>query len=301
VYSLPFSALRPWGLLKVAAVIGLMSHGAAGARAANVLLNPGFETDAMLGQEPLPGATDWTAQGTGSQNTTSAPMDPVRTGVGSLQIVGGGGFGVPLMVRTFPASPGQRWDLQGYMLTKEALPANATFAILKIVFDDGVMDLEPGMIFAGEADAPAFPGIVALPRLNNTSAVNTWQFTHAAGIAPAGTFQVRLFALLVDESPATVYFDDLQAILAGDFDSDLDIDADDLTVWKGAFGQTAAGDADGDGDSDGGDFLLWQRYLGPVPPVAAAAGAVPEPGTAVLLAAGLALCVGAAGLRKGAA
>jgi len=285
MYSLPVSALRHWGILAIAAVIGLVSQGAPIARAANVLLNPGFEIDAVLDQEPVPGATDWTAFGTGTASTTSSPLDPVRTGVGSLQIAGEGGFGVPLMTQMFPASPGQRWDLQGYMLTKEALPANATFAILKIVFDDGVADLQidPSMVIVGEADAPAFPGIIALPRLNSASAVNTWQFTHAAGIAPPGTVNVRLFALLVDESPATVYFDDLQAFLAGDFDSDFDVDVDDLTDWKGAFGLTAGGDADGDSDSDGGDFLLWQRYLGTVPAIAA----VPEPTSVALVLIGL--------------
>jgi hypothetical protein len=249
-----------------------------------------------LDQPPVEGAMDWTHQGTGTTSTASAPLDPVRTGVGSLQIVGAGGFGVPLMVRTFPASAGQRWDLQGYMLTKETLGAGATFAILKIVFDDGLgadLQIDPALILTGEADAPAFPGIIGLPRLTSTSAVNTWQFSHAAGVAPAGTANVRLFALLVDENSATVYFDDLQALLGGDFDGDLDIDAADLIVWKGAFGQTAAGDADGDADSDGNDFLIWQRGLGSVPPVAQV-GAVPEPGSAGLAGAAVAILASAA-------
>jgi hypothetical protein len=65
--------------------------------------------------------------------------------------------------------------------------------------------------------------------------------------------------------------------IPGDFDDDGNVDGDDLTLWKAAFGQTAVGDADNDGDSDGADFLVWQRNLGAGAPAAGAAGVVPEP------------------------
>lgn len=68
----------------------------------------------------------------------------------------------------------------------------------------------------------------------------------------------------------------------GDFDNDFDVDAADLTTWKGAFGLTAAGDADDDGDSDGQDFLIWQRNR-----TAPAVGAVPEPASASLIVLGV--------------
>jgi hypothetical protein len=68
----------------------------------------------------------------------------------------------------------------------------------------------------------------------------------------------------------------------GDFDGDGEVDAADLDAWQGAFGLTADADADGDGDSDGHDFLLWQRNVGAGAAGAPAAGAVPEPGTALL-------------------
>ena len=254
---------------------------------ANELMNPGFELDAVMGQDPLYGATGWTPQGTGTPNTTSAPADPVRTGIGSMQIVGGGGYGVPLIVQTFPASPGQQWDLQGYMLQNGNLPAGNSFGLLKIVFDDGAADLQipAGNVVVGQADAPAFPGIVT-SHVDSTTLQNTWVFAHAAGIAPPGTVDVRLYALVVDENPATAYFDDLQGLLAGDFENDLDIDGADLPIWKTAFGLTALGDADGDGDSDGADFLLWQRGLHP-PAAVAAVGAVPEPSAIGLACLGL--------------
>ncbi len=50
--------------------------------------------------------------------------------------------------------------------------------------------------------------------------------------------------------------------LAADFDDDGDVDATDLSIWRGAFDLNQLGDADGDGDSDGADFLAWQRQLG---------------------------------------
>jgi hypothetical protein len=111
-------------------------------------------------------------------------------------------------------------------------------------------------------------------------------FAQAQGVAPAETIAVRFFCLLVDETPGTVYFDDIHASLAGDFDADFDVDATDYGLWKQGYGVDATGDADGDADSDGRDFLLWQRFFNPTVIVA---GAVPEPASAALLAAGLAL------------
>ncbi|MBA3480584.1 MAG: PEP-CTERM sorting domain-containing protein, partial [Pirellulales bacterium] len=71
--------------------------------------------------------------------------------------------------------------------------------------------------------------------------------------------------------------------LPGDFDGDLDVDGADLTKWKNEFGPANSGsDADNDGDSDGNDFLIWQRNLGNSA-AAPAAGAVPEPSTAMML------------------
>lgn len=67
----------------------------------------------------------------------------------------------------------------------------------------------------------------------------------------------------------------------GDFDSDTDVDGDDLTIWKANFGtgtSVATGDADSDGDADGHDFLIWQRNLTSSP-----VAAIPEPSSLLLL------------------
>ncbi|HMP59498.1 MAG TPA: hypothetical protein PKD86_09115 [Gemmatales bacterium] len=94
--------------------------------------------------------------------------------------------------------------------------------------------------------------------------------------------------------PGTAYFDNFRVLngLPGDFDQDGDVDADDLPIWKAAYGTTAAGDADGNLITDGNDFLIWQRNLGvDLTPATAASGAVPEPSGALL--AGLALLAAA--------
>lgn len=72
------------------------------------------------------------------------------------------------------------------------------------------------------------------------------------------------------------------SLIAGDFDGDSDVDADDLTRWKANAGDGGLADADYDGDSDGHDFLIWQRNLGRTTPATGAAGAVPEPAAATL-------------------
>ncbi|MBN1852381.1 MAG: lamin tail domain-containing protein, partial [Pirellulales bacterium] len=68
--------------------------------------------------------------------------------------------------------------------------------------------------------------------------------------------------------------------IPADFNSDGDVDRDDLLIWQGGFGiRTGAaqsqGDADGDGDVDGNDFLSWQQFHSghPSPGVAANRGA----------------------------
>lgn len=87
--------------------------------------------------------------------------------------------------------------------------------------------------------------------------------------------------------------------LTADFDDDGDVDADDLTVWKGNFGPTAAADANGDGVSDGADFLAWQREfgLGVAPLGNVAVSAVPEPGSIVLASIGIAAIAMSRGRR----
>lgn len=68
--------------------------------------------------------------------------------------------------------------------------------------------------------------------------------------------------------------------IAGDFDSDNDVDGADFAVWNANFPKSASatlakGDVDGDGDVDGADFVVWQTQLSSS--AGAAASPVPEP------------------------
>ena len=63
-----------------------------------------------------------------------------------------------------------------------------------------------------------------------------------------------------------------------DFDSDNDVDGDDLDQWEGDYGLNGFSDANGDGDSTSLDFFVWQRQSGyGVASLAANVTVVPEP------------------------
>lgn len=71
--------------------------------------------------------------------------------------------------------------------------------------------------------------------------------------------------------------------LAGDYNGDNVVDAADFTVWRDTLGSTSVLDADGDGSGtiDAGDYSVWTSNFGNSIPAAAAA--VPEPSSIMLL------------------
>jgi hypothetical protein len=280
-----------WLAVTSAAILAMLVD--RGAYAANVLQNPGFETDAMLNAPPQNIVTGWSPFN--GANTVSSPTSPTHSGIGSLQLPGGGGFGVPGAYQTFPASPGDTWDLQGYMLTQAALPTDATFGLLKIVFSDGVNDLVPASISIGQNGPTANPGIEALPHLDSTTTPNTWLFTEAKGVAPANTAFVKLFALMVDQSAGTGYFDDLIGSLVpsvlGDYNNNNVVDAADYTVWRDHLGQAFAlpnRDTANSGNINQQDYTFWKMRFGATSGAGAfGGGAVPEPASGLLAVLGL--------------
>lgn len=79
----------------------------------------------------------------------------------------------------------------------------------------------------------------------------------------------------------------LSATFEADFDGDGDVDGADLADWDSSYGIDSGADANGDNRSDGLDFMVWQRQAGSGVSLVPAIRAVPEPSSAILLAAGL--------------
>ena len=89
--------------------------------------------------------------------------------------------------------------------------------------------------------------------------------------------------------------------VAADFDEDGDVDGEDFLIWQEGFGTPSGaekidGDYDNDGDVDGDDFLGWQTEFGSGGN--AAAVAVPEPSSILLLLAALSLLLTGPILRE---
>jgi hypothetical protein len=164
----------------------------------NLISNAGFEA----------GVEGWNAFNGAAPSTEG---DPVLSGSASLKLDGtGGNFSVPGALQTVDAAPGDVIHLGGYMLTPEALPADATFGTLKIVFSDGSNDLLPAesALSIGSLNT-ANPGMESLPFINAEAVPGEWVWTEAQAVAPEGTTEVSLFALNVNQSGAVIYADDL--------------------------------------------------------------------------------------------
>jgi T5SS/PEP-CTERM-associated repeat protein len=81
--------------------------------------------------------------------------------------------------------------------------------------------------------------------------------------------------------------------LDGDYNDDGSVDAGDYVVWRKSIGEQGGGlpaDGNGNGEVEEGDYLFWQERFGSGPQGGATSGAAaPEPCSAVLILAGIAL------------
>jgi hypothetical protein len=167
--------------------------------------------------------------------------------------------------------------------------------------------LAPGTPFSARTAVPTSSGVdTVLGWFNAGGNLLSWdddggggRTSMLQGVVPTGGVLTLAVSGFGDDTftglhtQAGAYELRLTAVLAADFDEDGDVDGDDLTQWQGDFGPSASSDADNDGDSDGADFLAWQQQLGGGLPATDAAVVVPEPASALLLAAAT-LLLGAA-------
>ena len=176
-----------------------------------------------------------------------------------------------------------RNDFVDYILTESGrieMGINGTgIGTFDRMFVDGQIQLEGALdLSLGGGYVPALNDLITIISAPGGVIGAFTEVTQPAGM-PAG--------LLFDVEYNDIQFVRLRVvnapIFSADFDLDGDVDADDLIVWQGAFGQGNGADADDDGDSDGADFLAWQQQLGSVPAIAAA-GSAPEPASMALLA-----------------
>jgi hypothetical protein len=166
-------------------------------RAANVLINPGFETGTAVGNGDVGGAPGWSAFGN-TFNVSSPNPTPVGPHSGTGAEKEFGTFpGVSGVFQTFPTTPGSAWSLSGFGLnaSSDAMQAD-NFGTLKISFQD-----------AGNNELLGIDS----NHITNATPQDQWIAMIANGVAPAGTNHVNLFALFVQ--PATnggsALFDDL--------------------------------------------------------------------------------------------
>lgn len=118
-----------------------------------------------------------------------------------------------------------------------------------------------------------------------------WAFEEGIIIGPTvtidsiffeGAGDATIFIDTVSHNPSEILAEPLISAGPGDFDSDGDIDSDDLIQWEGDYGVNGDSDANDDGRSDGIDFLTWQRNQAGTQATAALT-AVPEPNSMMLV------------------
>ena len=113
---------------------------------------------------------------------------------------------------------------------------------------------------------------------------------------PAGlTFHINYLSNAVQLQVVNAVFN------SADFDHDGDVDQTDYIIWRGAFNLNQLGDANGDGKSDAADYTIWRDHLGAISGAGAGtldASVIPEPTTASLLMAAIAMLASVAIRRR---
>ena len=209
----------------------------------NLLTNGDFETCDLTGwTDPAsnPGnAAVGAPTPTGAQDGSNAAELTLEAGVSELR-------------QSAPAAPGDEFYFSGHMLTENVLPAGDSFGLLKIVFrDSDGNDLVPDSATLGQINTD-FPGIESLPFLDSTRQEDTWVFSEAQGVAPAGTVEVLFIILNVDFAGGTnpIWFDNISACEVVQVAT---VEPESVTATRGTF---VAGDVAELAASDNQDYQL---------------------------------------------
>ena len=189
----------------------------------NVLLNAGFEADAVSNANDTGSIASWNTGGLGSKWTSSAPK-PTRTGVGALRLVDtSGGNNPPVAwqgafgsLNPIPASPGQVWDFSGYAYnwSEDSPLAASAFGLLKIVWNNSSgaaltpLPSSSDTNLIGSVITGAFPGIESTHI--TASSLDRWIFISARATAPPNTAYVQVLPIVVGIGGNSVLrFDDV--------------------------------------------------------------------------------------------
>ena len=175
-----------------------------------VLENPGFES----------GTDRWDVNLSGGSASASAAYAHGGSHALLIDSTGAGGWASPNASQSLAAAPGDVFNVQGYMLNPSSAPINgSSFGLFKVEFrDSGGTVLEPVSVDVGTSAAAPYYGAESAPRLNASSAADTWIFSEVQAEAPAGTAMVGFYILNVNQpgNPGPMYFDDVDVKLIGD-------------------------------------------------------------------------------------
>jgi uncharacterized protein YjbI with pentapeptide repeats len=252
----------------------LTSANFTGANLANVNFRGATAYGARFDQADMRGA-DFSFASTNNSTTANAILSDGR--INGLDLTSG----KTLNVRDYDGDPAR--SLGPISISIQQHFSMSGDGTLQIVFEedawDSTISFTSGIAVAlgGTLNLTFASGVDLSAQIGRTFSLFNW-----TGVEPAGEFHVTSpyrwdLSRLYTTGEVTLRSIPL---LAGDFDSDGDVDGADFVAWqthvpRGSGATLAQGDADGDGDVDGADFIEWQTNA-PFTP-APAASPVPEP------------------------